>query len=155
LVQEKCTTIAILEVRRVRRSDLVQIHIQCKLYLHWKKYTNPCKLLIPCFMSWNTKSQKCSICTKILFPSNFVHKLFSEQFSFGKIIQQPDMCGISKNGLNNMIIAQVHLVLGTIKGHFKMCIFVTQHNVTSFEGMCNWHADCRNVHHSCCQRCEC
>ncbi len=33
-----------------------------------------------------------------------------------------------------------------------MCSFITQHNatdVTSFEGACNWHADCRNVHQSC------
>ncbi len=34
-----------------------------------------------------------------------------------------------------------------------MCSFITQHNaidVASFEGACNWHADCRNVHQSCC-----
>uniref|UniRef100_A0A674DJ83 Plexin-A1 n=1 Tax=Salmo trutta TaxID=8032 RepID=A0A674DJ83_SALTR len=39
-----------------------------------------------------------------------------------------------------MTITQVHLVLGTIKGHSKMC---TQHNATdvsSFEGACNWHS---------------
>ncbi len=33
-----------------------------------------------------------------------------------------------------------------------MCSFITQHNATdvaSFEGACNWHADCRNVHQSC------
>ena len=48
-----------------------------------------------------------------------------------------------------MIITQVHLVLGTIKGHSKMCSFVTQHNATdvsNFLAACNWHADCRNVH---------
>ena len=51
-----------------------------------------------------------------------------------------------------MVLAQVHLVLGIIKGHFKMYSFVTQHNATevsSFEGASNWHADCRNVHQSC------
>ena len=35
-----------------------------------------------------------------------------------------------------------------------MCSCVTQHNATdvsSFEGVCNWHADCRNVHQSCYQ----
>jgi len=40
-----------------------------------------------------------------------------------------------------MIIAQVCLRLATIKGHFKMCSFITQHNatdVTSFEGLCNY-----------------
>ncbi len=52
-----------------------------------------------------------------------------------------------------MIIAQVCLRLATIKGHSKMCSFITQHNATdaSFEGACNWHADCRNVHQSCCR----
>ena len=29
-----------------------------------------------------------------------------------------------------MIITQVHLVLGTMKGHSKMCSLVTQHNAT-------------------------
>ena len=36
-----------------------------------------------------------------------------------------------------MIITQVHLMLGTINGHSKICSFVTQHNATdflSFEG---------------------
>ncbi len=39
-----------------------------------------------------------------------------------------------------------------------MCSFMTQHNATnvaSFEGACNWHADCRNVHQSCCPWIEC
>ncbi len=39
-----------------------------------------------------------------------------------------------------------------------MCSFITQHNATdvaSFEGACNWHVDCRNVHHSCCPWIEC
>ncbi len=52
-----------------------------------------------------------------------------------------------------MVIAQVCLRLATIKDHSNMCSFVTKHNatdVTSFEGACNWHADCRNVHQSCC-----
>jgi hypothetical protein len=38
-----------------------------------------------------------------------------------------------------MLITQVHLVLGAIKGHSKFCSFVTQHNstdVTSFEVAC-------------------
>ncbi len=33
-----------------------------------------------------------------------------------------------------------------------MCSFIIQHKATdvaSFEGACNWHADCRNVHQSC------
>ncbi len=37
------------------------------------------------------------------------------------------------------------LRLATIKGHSKMYCFITQHNATdvsSFEGVCNWHADC-------------
>ena len=86
------------------------------------------------------------------YISNFVHKFIyvpvSEHFSFAKIIHPPDRCGMSRSGLNGMIITQVHLVLGKIKGHSKMCIFVTHHNakyVSSFEGVCNWHADCRKV----------
>ena len=41
----------------------------------------------------------------------------SEHFSFAKIIHPPDTCGISRRWLNSMIITQVHLVLGTLKGH--------------------------------------
>ncbi len=40
----------------------------------------------------------------------------------------------------------------------KMCSFITQHNATdvaSFDGACNWHSDCRNVHQSCCSWIEC
>ncbi len=57
-----------------------------------------------------------------------------------------------------MIIAQLCLRLATIKDHSKMCRFITQHNATdavSFEGAFNWHADCRNVHQSCCPWIEC
>ncbi len=39
--------------------------------------------------------------------------------------------------LDCIIIAQVCLRLATIKGHSKMSSFITQHNVTSFEGACN------------------
>ena len=40
----------------------------------------------------------------------------------------------------------------------KMCSLVTQHNakdVLCFQGVFKWHADCRNVHHSLCQRISC
>ena len=40
-----------------------------------------------------------------------------------------------------MIITQVHLVLGTIKGHSKMCSFVTQHNATDVQLAC-WLQEC-------------
>ena len=60
-----------------------------------------CKVLVPCFMSWNKISQKCSICTKFIFLSNFVHTFVyipvSEHFSFAKIIHPPDRCGISRS----------------------------------------------------------
>ncbi len=39
-----------------------------------------------------------------------------------------------------------------------MCSFIIQHNATdvaSFEGACNSHADCRNVHQNCCPWIEC
>ncbi len=67
-------------------------------------------------------------------------------------------CGISRCWLDSMIIAQVSLRLATIKGHSKICSFITQHNATDvagFEGACNWHADCRNVHQSFCPWIEC
>ena len=85
----------------------------------------------------HVSSHKCSICTKSLFLSNFGHKFIyipvSEPFSFAKIIHPPDRCGIARN---SMIITQVHLVLGTIKGHFKMCSFVTVPLISSaFESL--------------------
>ena len=93
-----------------------------------------CKVLVSCFISLNKNSQKCSRHTKSVFISNIVHKCVyipvSEHFSFAKIIHPPDRSGISRNWLNSMIITQVHLVLGTIKGHSKMCSFITQHNAT-------------------------
>ncbi len=58
----------------------------------------------------------------------------------------------------SMIIAQVCLRLATIKGHSKMCSFITQRNATdvaNFKGACNWHADCRNVLQSCWPWIEC
>ncbi len=65
---------------------------------------------------------------------------------------------LSRCWLDSIIIAQVCLRLDTIKKHSTMCSFITQHNATdvaSFEGTCNWHADCRNVHQSCCPWIEC
>ncbi len=62
-------------------------------------------------------------------------------FSFAEIIHPPHRCGISRCWLDSMIIAQVWLRLVTIKGHSKMCSFITQHNATdvaSFKGVCNW-----------------
>ena len=47
---------------------------------------------------------------------------------------------------------------GDIKRTLKCAVLSTQHNATyvsSFEGACNWNADCRNVPQSCCQRIEC
>jgi hypothetical protein len=53
--------------------------------------------------------------------SSFVHNSFyipvSDHFSLAKIIHPPD----------SIIITQVHLVLGTIKGNSKMCSVVTTH----------------------------
>ena len=86
-------------------------------------------MLVPCFMNWNKRSQKCSICIKSLFLSNLVNNCFqihvSENFSFAKIIHPPDRCGISRSWLNSMTITQVHFVQGTIKHHSKMGSFVT------------------------------
>ncbi len=77
-------------------------------------------------------------------------------FSFDEITHPPHRYGLSGCWLDTTIIAQVSLA--TIKGHSKMCSFITQHNATdvlSFEGACNWHSDCRNVHQSCCPWTEC
>ena len=76
-----------------------------------KNINTTCQLLVSCFISWNKRSQKCSMCTKSLFFSNCVHKFVyipvSEHFSFAKIIHPPDRYGQA-----------------------KMCTFVTQHNGT-------------------------
>ena len=76
------------------------LHVSSITIVYGKKYMNAtCKVLVPCFMSWNKRSQKCFICTKSLFLSTFVHTflyiLVSEHFSFAKIIHPPDRCGIS------------------------------------------------------------
>ncbi len=44
------------------------------------------------------------------------------------------------------------LRLATIKATLKCAVYHTAHatDVASFEGACNWHADHRNVHQSCC-----
>ena len=91
-----------------------------------KNINASCKVLVPCFISWNKRSLKFSISTKCLFFSNVVHKFvyiphFTDHFSFAKIIHPPDRWGISRSWLNSMIITQMHLVLGKIKGHSKMC----------------------------------
>ena len=39
-----------------------------------KNINATCKVLVPCFMSWNKRSQK-SMCTKSFFISNLVHKI--------------------------------------------------------------------------------
>ncbi len=88
--------------------------------------------LPPFFMSWTFMrlfyvhkrpiSLKC--CSQICL------NCVSEHFSFSEIIHPPHRCGISRCWLDGMIIAQVCLRLATIKGHSKMCSFITQHNPT-------------------------
>ncbi len=91
-------------------------------------------VLPPFFMSWTQRSKTFLCTTKDLFLSNIVHKsvliCVSEHFSFAEIIHPPHRCGISRCWLDSMIIAQVCLRLATIKGHSKMCSFITQHNAT-------------------------
>ncbi len=82
----------------------------------------------------------------------------SKSVLVNEIIHPPHRCVISRSWLDSMIIAQVCLRLATIKGPSKMFSFITEHNATdvvSFEGACNWHADCRNLHQSCCLWIEC
>ena len=105
-------------------NSILSLHIlnNTCVKLYWTKNINAtCKVSVPGFMSWNKRSQKCFMCTKSVFLSNFVHKFVyiavSEHFSFAKKIHPPDRCGISRSWLNSRIITQVHLVLGTIKGY--------------------------------------
>ena len=97
-----------------------------------------CKVLVPCFMSWNKRSLKFSICTNPV----------SQHFSFAKIIYPPDRCCISTKRLNSMIITQVHLVLGT-KYHSKMSFVTTQyHRCLKFWGslqLACWLQECPPV----------
>jgi hypothetical protein len=72
-------------------------------------------------MSWNKSPEMFHMYKNV---HKLVYILVSEHFSFAKIIHPSDRCGISRSWLNSMIITQ--LVLGTIKGHTKMCSFVTQ-----------------------------
>ena len=82
-----------------------------------KNINATCKVLVACFMSWNKRYLKCS---------KFVYIPVSEHVSFSKITHPRDKYDISRNWLNSMIITQTYLVLGTAKGHSKMCDFVTQ-----------------------------
>jgi hypothetical protein len=66
-----------------------------------KNINATCKVLVPCSMSWNKISQKCSVHTKSLFLTNVVHKFpyipVSVHFSINKVIHPPDRCGISRS----------------------------------------------------------
>ena len=81
-------------------------------------------------MSHELKKKRIFHGKKSLILSNFGHKFVNipviEDFSFAKLIRPPDRCGISRSWFNSMLITQVHIVVGTIKGHSKMCSFVTQ-----------------------------
>ncbi len=119
------------------------------------------KLFFPTHFSWaELKDLRLILWTEkanfsqILF-TNMSKSVLLSTSSFVEIIYPPHRCGISRCWLNSMIIAQVCLRLATIKGHSKMCSFITKHNDTRFEGACNWHADCRNVHQNCCLWIEC
>ena len=76
--------------------------------------------------------RNCSYAQKASFSQMLCTNLFTSLLVsiFAKIIHPPDRCGISRSWLNSMVITQVHIVLGTIKGHSKMCSFVTQHIAT-------------------------
>ena len=100
---------------------------------------------------------------KKLISLKLVYIPVREHFSFAKIIHPPDRWGISRSWLNSLIIDLKKYTQNTgtpCAGNNKRtkCSFVTQHNATgvsSWEGACNWHADSRNVHQSCCQTIEC
>ena len=109
-------------------------------------------MLVPYFMSWNKRSQKCSILTKkcISFKlcAQCLYIPVNQHFSFAKIIHSLDSCGILRSWLNSLITTQVYLVLWTIKGHSKMCTFVTQHkstDVSCFEGASQTQTTCNQA----------
>jgi hypothetical protein len=149
----------------LRQSDLIgasAVSFPHSSALHWgatpnknlnKNINAPCKH-VKSHGSWAEIKDHRNVpyAQKAYFSKMLCTYLFTSLFVS---ISLPDRCGISRRWLNSILITQVHLVLGTIKGQSTMCSFVTQHNATevsSFEGACNWHADCRNVHQSCCQR---
>lgn len=110
-------------------------------------------ILLPLFMSWFKdlrlfpSSQKAHF-SKTLFTN--VSK-YSEHFSFAETIRPPHRRGRSR--------CWPDCAAGsTVKVHSKMSSFITQHNdtdVASWGEACIWHADCRNVHQSCCPGIEC
>jgi hypothetical protein len=85
-------------------------------------------VLVPCFMIWNKRSQKCSIRTKklisliwcaqmCLYPCKWAFLLWQDNPHTWQVWH----IKIRSSWLNSMIITHVHLVLGTIKCHSKMC----------------------------------
>jgi hypothetical protein len=69
------------------------------LNMHTLHKNVTCKVLVPCLMSWNQRSQTFSKRTKSLFLSNVVRTFVSQQFSFAKIIHPTDRCGILNRAL--------------------------------------------------------
>ena len=152
IIRVNQTTIPVASSLTLVLSHVTYIYI----YNMNKNINGTCKVLVPCFMSWNKISQRLSIHTKRLCKQ-IVHNLrdipVSEHFSFAKIIHPPDRFGISRTWLNSMIITQMHFVLVT-KGNSKLCSFITTqcHRCLKF---CRERSDCRNVHQSCSQRIWC
>jgi hypothetical protein len=87
-------------------------HLKCSSHVSWAEIKHPRN----CLYEQNIFSN---------VVHTFVDIPVSQHLYFVKIIHPPDSCGISRRWLNSMILIQVHLVLGTIKGHSKMCSFVT------------------------------
>jgi hypothetical protein len=83
-----------------------------------KNTNTTCKVLAPCF-----------ICTKSLFISAFSHKFVhipvSEHFSFAKIINPPNRCGISRSWFKQYDHYTCAPCAGGNKRPLKMCSFVT------------------------------
>ena len=109
-----------------RDTHTVQTLNHLSLYIHTEQQYK-CNVKSWSHVSWDPRNVPNT--QKNVFLSNFEQKCanipVTEHFSFAKIIHPPDRCGISRSWLNSTIITQVHLVLGTIKGHSKMCRFVT------------------------------
>jgi hypothetical protein len=120
-----------------------------------KNINAKCKVLVPFFMSWNKRSQICSICTKILFFKHVGHKLWAF------VLYQDNPSTWQVWHIQKLIKLHDHYTGAPWAEDNRRSLkcAVLSHNtmlqMSQVEGACNWYADCRNVNQSCCQIIEC
>ena len=117
-------------------------------------------MLVPCFMSWNKISQKCSKHTRSLVLSNVVHTFVHipdiEHFSFDKIIHPTDRCGISKIWLNSISLHRCTLCWGKQKATLQCAVLshnkmpqATDNVILEFGSTSNWPQLQTTCNHAC------